>query len=201
MSEHVTSWLGAYNDGELSGLRLRQVEAHLACCETCRAELEQLRALSTLLQESPAAENLTSADLFAAQVGLRLPRRPDQPAWKRALVTGWRLTPVGLFGAWAFVQAVFIVASLLLIALRVGLGGDAATTWLTASRPAAWQTAISGLLGAELSQVSQTTLRLLRTVGWGIALNLVPLIAVGLLYWAWLASWWASRRQHNGKLA
>jgi hypothetical protein len=33
-------------------------------------------------------------------------------------------------------------------------------------------------------------------LGWGITLNLVSLVVIGLLYWSWLASWWA-RRQHS----
>ena len=103
---------------------MRQVEAHLARCATCRAELEELRALAALLQESPAAESLTPPERFVAQVGLRLPRRPERPAWQRALETGWQLAPLGLLGAWAFVQAVFVVSSVVLGALRMGLGGD-----------------------------------------------------------------------------
>ena len=123
MTEHVTAWLGAYDDGELQGRRLRHVEAHLAQCETCRAELESLRALAGLLQESPAAEGLAPPERFVAQVGLRLPRRPERPAWQRGLEIGWRLVPLGLFGAWAFLQAVFVVAGLVLLALRLGAGG------------------------------------------------------------------------------
>ena len=85
MNQHVTPWLGAYHDGELKGLRLRQVEAHLAQCAACRVDLEKLQALGALLQESPAATGLMPPDRFVAQVGLRLPRRPTQPAWQRAL--------------------------------------------------------------------------------------------------------------------
>jgi hypothetical protein len=71
----------------------------------CQAELEELRKLSALLQESPAPETLTQPERFVAQVALRLPRRPTQPAWKRTLEAGWRLAPVGLLGVWAFVEA------------------------------------------------------------------------------------------------
>ena len=123
MNEHVTAWLEAYQDGELQGQRRRQVEAHLTECAACRAELERLRALTALLQESPAAESLTPPDRFVAQVGLRLPRRPERPAWARALEVGWKLTPVGLLGAWAFGHVVLSVASMVLIGLQLGLGG------------------------------------------------------------------------------
>jgi len=231
MNKHVTAWLGAYHDGELRGLRLRQVKAHLAHCATCRAELESLRALATLLRESPAAETLTPPERFVAQVGLRLPRRPVQPTWKRALEIGWRLTPVGLLGVWAFVQAVFVVAGVVLVTLQMGLGGDLAA-WLLRPElveglrpelveglrpelveglrpelveglPTLQQglslSELLSLSGASLGDVGQIMLRLLNAggpLGWGVTLNRVLLVVIGLLYWSWLASWWA-RRQHR----
>ncbi|MBE9507324.1 MAG: zf-HC2 domain-containing protein, partial [Chloroflexi bacterium] len=152
MNQHVASWLGAYHDGELAGLRLRQVEAHLAQCETCRTELEGLRALAALLQESPAATGLVPPDRFVAQVGLRLPRRPTQPAWQRALETGWRLVPLGLFGAWAFVQAVFAVAGVVMLALRLGVGGEALVGLLPPVE-ASWLAQVAQLSGASLSDI------------------------------------------------
>ncbi|MCP4519386.1 MAG: hypothetical protein GY824_29670, partial [Delftia sp.] len=98
MSEHVMAWLQAYHDGELASRRLRKVEAHLAGCATCRAELDELRSLTALLGQSPGASVLTPPARFVAQVGLRLSRRPERPAWQRALETGWRWVPAGLLG-------------------------------------------------------------------------------------------------------
>jgi predicted anti-sigma-YlaC factor YlaD len=195
MNEHVTQWLGAYHDGELRGRRLQQVEAHLAHCAACRAELKELQALTMLLQESPAPEVRTSPERFAAQVGLRLSRRPVQPTWKRILETGWRLTPVGLLGAWAFVQAVLAVATMVLYALRIGALGDVITRWLPPlGEP--WLAQISRLSGASLNDASTAVLRLLSLLSWSTVLNLVVLVVIGLLYWSWLASWWA-RHQHG----
>jgi len=202
MTEHVTTWMGAYHDGELRGLRLRQVEAHLAHCAMCRAELERLRALAALLQESPAAENLMPPERFVAQVGLRLPLRPEQPAaaaWQRALEIGWQLAPLGLLGAWVFVQAVLTMAGAVLVALRMGLGGDVVAGLLPASQQGPSPSEIFGLSGASLGDVGRIVLQLLSIrapLGWGITLNLASLVVVGLLYWSWLASWWA-RRQHS----
>jgi anti-sigma factor RsiW len=207
MTKHVTVWLGAYHDGELRGRQLRQVEAHLAHCVTCRADRERLQALAALLQESPAAESLTPPERFVAQVGLRLPRRPERPAWQRALEIGWQLAPLGLLGAWTFVQAVFAMAGVVLVALRMGLGGDVAA-WLLrpelverlpASQQGPWLTEIFSLSGASLGDVGRITLQLLSNggpLGWGVTLNLVSLVVIGVLYWSWLASWWA-RRQHR----
>jgi hypothetical protein len=201
MNEHVTTWLEAYHDGELKGLRLRQVEAHLADCAMCRAELEQLQTLTVLLQESPAAESLTPPERFVAQVGLRLPRRPMQPAWKRTLELSWRLAPVGLLGAWVFVQAVFLVTRVAMGALRLGLGGEWAAELLPASQPGLSLSELFGTSGASLSDVGKLVIELLSDggpLGWGVMLNLVSLVVIGLLYWSWLASWWASRQRQNG---
>ena len=198
MTEHVTAWLGAYHDGELRGRRLRQVEAHLAYCATCRADLVRLRALAALLQESPAAGGLTPPERFVAQVGLRLPRRPERPAWQRVLETAWQLVPLGLLGAWAFVQAVFFVSGVVLVALRMGVGGDAVAELLP-TLGELWLTQLPLLSGAGLNDVGRMMLRLLSNggpLGWGVTLNLVLLVVIGLLYWSWLASWWA-RRQHG----
>ncbi len=190
MNQHVTAWLEAYHDGELRGLRLRQMETHLAQCAACRAELEQLQALSTLLQEGPAAERLTSPDRFVAQVGLRLARRPEQPTSRRVLETGWRLVPAGLLGAWAFAQAVFTVAGVVFLVLS--LGGSTVTGILPAWG-GSWLTRALAWAGVHLGGVERIALQWLSRLGWLTALNLGLLIAIGLLYWSWLASWWVRR--------
>jgi hypothetical protein len=201
MTEHVTQWLAAYHDGELKGLRLRQVESHLAECAACRAELNEMVSLTTLLRASPPAETSASPDRFVAQVQLRLPRRPTQPAWRRALERAWQLTPVGLLGAWAIVQAVFIVASMILLALQLGLGGDL-LVWSPAPGPAS---DLAELLGADvgLQDVGRITLRLLSaggSLGWGFVLNLGLIVSIALLYWSWLATWWVRRRPQTSPL-
>jgi hypothetical protein len=198
-NKHVTAWLGAYHDGELRGLRLQKVEAHLADCEVCRAELAELRALSTLLQTSPAPKTLIQPNRFASQVGLRLPRRPVQPTWKRALEVGWRLAPVGLLGTLVFVQAALLVSGIVLRALQFGLGSDAITSWLPASQQGSWLTTALNLSGPNLGEIARLASQLLSNggpLGWGLMLNLASIVVIGLLYLSWLASWWA-RRQHN----
>lgn len=194
MTEHVTAWLGAYHDGELRGRRTQQVEAHLAGCAACQAELEKLRGLSALLAESPSASELTPSERYVAQVGLRLPRRPERSAWQRGLEMSWQLAPLGLLGAWAVVQAVFAVAGWVLIALQMGLGGDAIAWLLPVSPQGPWLAEVFSLSDSGLNDVGQIGLHLVRDggpLGWGVTLNLALLIVIGLLYWSWLASWWA----------
>jgi len=196
MTEHVQAQLGAYHDGTLKGRRLQQVEAHLSECAACQAELEKLQALSALLQESPAASGLRPPECFVAQVGLQLPRRPDQPAWSRAARAGWRLVPLGLLGAWTFVQATFVVTVGVLLALRLGLVGSAGAEMLsTLSRGFSTRTWFSFPRGA-LSEGIWTAVQALGgrgPLGLSNALNLF-LVAIVLLYWRWLASWWAMRK-------
>ena len=78
MSNHVTEWLNAYLDGELHGSRLQHVEAHLAECDACQAELESLERLSSLLQKSLPRSSLR-------QNGLRLRSACACPAKKQKL--------------------------------------------------------------------------------------------------------------------
>ena len=199
MTEHVTTWLEAYHDGELDGRRLEQVQVHLADCEACRADLAELLALSALLAEAPAAEQGIPADRFAAQVNLRLPRRPEPPAWQRTLEWAWRLAPVGLVGAWAVLQAAFVVTGLVLIALQLDAGSVLPFDLPAPGRPlwldGAWSWPQVGGL-ADIGQLVLATLGAGGPLGWGVMLNLAATLLVGLMYWSWMASWWA-RRHHR----
>jgi len=201
MTKHVTNVLGAYLDGEVRGLRLRRVESHLGRCAECQAESERLRALTALLHESPSAEGITPPERFVAQVGLRLPRRPEQPASQRALEVGWRLVPAGLLGAWAFVQTVFIVAGVVQAAGWMGLGGDFAARWLPGSQGGLWLSELFSIsAAASLSEVAGIMLQLVRNggpLGWTVTSYLLLLVVIGLLYWSWLASWWVRRQRHQ----
>jgi anti-sigma factor RsiW len=184
MNGHVSDWLSAYYDGELHGPRQKQVEAHLAGCSACRAELEELRKLSNLLQAAPAAERRLSAQRYTSQVMLRLPPAVHRPGWQRALKAGWRLAPLGAVLVWVFGQTVWLITSLVsaLSLERTGIPGG----WL-----------IPG--GASL--------------GWGLAETTLGLGLLNLLFNAlvaaflagWLASWWVMVRQpsqnHNNYLA
>jgi predicted anti-sigma-YlaC factor YlaD len=195
MNGHMTPWIAAYHDGELRGRRLRQVEEHLAECATCRAELKELQCLSALLHESPAAEGLLPADRFVAQVGLQLPRRPTKPVWQRTLETSWRLTPVGLVGMWAFIQAVFIVAGVTLIVLQIS-GIDTLGLQQT-GHGETWLTEALGYVGVGLGNTTMTILKVLDMLRAGIVFYLTATIAIVLLYWSWLASLWARRRHRQ----
>lgn len=171
MNDHIKDvWLEAYYDGELNDGRLQLVEKHLNKCVECRTKLENLGALSAILQESPGVENIASPSRFVAQVGLRLQDRPSQPTWKRVLVAAWHIVPVGLIGTWAFVQTVFIFSAMIFVIGWLNLGGEL----------------VSSLAGLTTSNFRQA-----------ILLNLALTAFTGVLSLSWLASWWVSRS--NGK--
>lgn len=193
MSEHVTEYLSAYHDGELAGRRLRQVDAHLDECASCRAALDKLHALSALLQQAPAPERLERPDRFVAQVGLRLPRRQEQPPGKRALGFAWRLAPAALLGAWVFSQAVFFVVWLLMWVWRTSAGGEWLSALLYVAPPASWWAGVSRLADASLPDVGRFILQ--PCVEWAVFLQLLVLSVIGICYCSWLASWWAYRRR------
>ncbi len=195
MNGHVTEWVGAYLDGELSESRRLKVSAHLEKCLACREELEGLRRLSKMLQSAPTPE-FVPADTFAARLGLQLPRREvaEQPARRATLL--WWLAPVVLLAAWIFIQIVF------------GLSGalgllDAANLFPVASLPAAaeaphslWYTGLVNLLGGLFDGLPQTALALLDQVSVFAAGALGRLFwqaLIALLYLAWLAVWWRKR--------
>jgi len=197
MNEHVTPLLNAYHDGELSGRKLRSVEAHLETCAECLTQLEQLQSLSVLLQSSPVADDLLSSDVFVAQVGMRLPRKPEGLSWKKVSRTGWNAIPFGLLGTWAIVQAVFIVTNVVMLALQVIPGAEQILSMLPSGGSSLGLIAdISGLGLLRAAQIGTGLLGSGNLLGWSIIVNVGLTLLIGLLYWSWLASWWI--RNPNG---
>ncbi len=206
MIEHVTDLLGAYQDGELHGLRLRQVEEHLSRCGACRKELAELRHLSSLLQNSVPMEAFTPADKFAANMVLQLsaqdakmkqPRRaaPAQPQKPMNLL--WWLAPVGVLGVWVLAQTVFTVGSYLSAANAAGLLNNI-TAWLQGGpSQSLWFSASMSLFGGQLSGTSKTVLDVLNDIsvtGASLIIQLALQIGIALAYWTWLGLWWRRRR-------
>ena len=180
MNSHVTEWLAAFHDGELSGRRLAYVEAHLEKCEVCQTELEKLGSLSALLGDVPEAAMSISADRFAAQVGLQLTRRPQldvepasRPGW------AWTALPVLLLIGIALLQVVQWVARSLSLAQVFGYG-EAAVSQLTSSTP---QT--TGMF----AEISSELIRFGVPFSPQILLGLIlpAILAVG--YMVWLIIW------------
>lgn len=198
MSKHITEWLNAYLDGELHGNRLHQVEAHLAECEVCQAELESLERVSSLLQEVPAP-GFTSPERFATQVNLRLPHQKGTSTRKEILEIGWWMIPVGLLAAWVFVGTSFVVSDVLSVASNLGLMSNVSSWMIGALNIADWSATLGqfGILSGNSLSWAEATETFTRT-----SLPLMSLqVSIALLYLSWIAIWWARRtRQGSGQL-
>ncbi len=195
MSKHMVEWLNAYLDGELIGNQLQSVETHLAECQACRAELESLVRLSSLLHEVPAPE-FTPPERFAAQVSLRLPRKQVSTPKNRILEIGWWMIPVGLLGAWVFISTSAWVNNLLFAANRLGLLGTS-SNWLVfgSASETEWSATLGqfGALSGNGLNWAAATEALTRTSLPQIALH----VAIAFLYLGWMAIWWARHRRQG----
>jgi predicted anti-sigma-YlaC factor YlaD len=199
MSNHVTEWLNAHLDGELHGIRLQHVEAHLAQCDACRTELNSLEKLSTLLQNVPAAE-FSPPERFAAQVSLRLPRQKAEAPRKKILEIGWWMIPVGLLAIWIVINTSFFVYDVVSVANRFGLL-TSVSDWMRfgTSSPANWSSLLGqiGVLRGNAFTLAASTETFTRTSLLQINLQ----VSVAMLYLSWLAIWWVRhQRQENGQL-
>jgi hypothetical protein len=206
MIEHMTDLLGAYADGELRGPRLRQVENHLQGCAVCRKELEELQSLSNLLQKSVPMDAFMPADRFAANLVLQLsagetrsegPRQAAPAQRRNSLSLAWALAPMGVLGAWVFVQAVFTVSAVLSTADLTGLLGNAAAFMENVPQQSLWFSATMNLFGGQIQGSGRTAMDLLNGFSvFGSSLTTQLLIQAGIAaaYWAWLVIWWTRRR-------
>lgn len=199
MSTHVNEWLSTYHDGELHGNQLQHVEAHLAECGLCRAELESLERLSSLFHEVPEAE-FTSPERFAAQVDLRLPHKQANVSRKQILEIGWWMIPVGLLGVWVFIAIANILSGVLYQAYGLGLLSGL-SNWLASgsSNHSYWSAALGqfGVLSGSSLNWAETTESFAR-----ISLPRISFqVSIALLYLSWIAIWWARHtHRQNGQL-
>jgi len=188
MSDHILELLGAYIDGELQGGQLRKVESHLDECQSCLEEYYAMQALSATLHAAPVPE-YPSPERLAANVVLRLPRKPVKPVGRRVLEVGWWLAPVGLIVAWIFVSTTILVSNVVTAAGDFGLL-DSASAWLVAGPSGANYSAFIGqfgLLGAgslEWFTASESFTRsFVASIFWQVS--------IAMLYLSWFAIWWA----------
>ena len=189
MPNHVTEWLNAYFDGELTGRRLHQVEEHLAECEACQAELDSLQGLSKLLHEAPVPA-FTSVERFAAQVSLRLPHSKPTASGKKVLEIGWWMIPVGLLGIWILMNTSFFVGDVLSVANSFGLLTSGSGWWIFGtSSTAGWSATLGryGVLSGNTLELVASTETFTRTSLPQITLQ----VSIALLYLSWIAIWWA----------
>ncbi len=199
---NVNAQLQAYHDGELKDWQREKVEVHLADCQTCQAELAELQALSSLLFTDPAATFPTPPEQFAAQVSLRLPRRPTQTIWQRSRQAVWYAIPAALSLGGIFAKTSILVNNMLAgfgWLSPQGSGLDTVLSEMQAVKPVQVPLALPQLGFSEwlsfawgnlTSGISLNTAALTYTVA-------VPVI-IGLLAMGWLAGWWVLQAHKNG---
>ncbi len=197
MNLHVTELLGAYYDGELTSNLKHQVENHLFDCETCRAELESFRELSSLLKADVVPPHI-STERFAANLTLSLPRQVVQSPSRKAFEIGWWLIPVGALGVWLFLQITFSLSSVVLTLSETGLLGNG-FSWLQGNAPQArWVSMAVDLFGGQLGSNSKFVLFVLNDLSLfvqNLTNRYIWQALVATLYLGWLISWWL--RQPN----
>lgn len=175
MTSHVIEWLAAYHDGELTPNRQRQVEEHLQDCPTCRAELDAIEGLSSLLKAEPVPQGLPP-QRFAAQVQLRLPRTSPLHLRNADQLPRWLLgAPLVLIIIWAFLQSALWITLFILTA-----------DWFLGQRAVLF----TGWIASK---------SMLETIGDLLLLNAALLVGIAVLWGAWMAFWWTWKQNFGLK--
>ena len=126
---HPRQELSGYLDNELASPRVEALEAHLASCPTCHAELAALRNLKSqlaALPESPAPRSFALTPQMAQRPATE-PARVRPPARVAALTNGMRLAGAGMAAALAVVMVLNFSGS------GSDTTGDSSTGALTAN--------------------------------------------------------------------
>ena len=189
MPDHKFEMLNAYLDGELNPQQRRKFEAHLARCESCRAELEALETLSGTLAEVPLPD-FPAPDQLAANVALQLPRKLREESTPRVWTEfGWWMAPVSLLMAWVSLSVIALAGELF---GAVGNFGLVRNVYVFESSPVSTAAFLGrfGLLDPSILSwlvPSETFMR-------QFVFNTVWQLALAMLYLSWIVLWWA---RHN----
>ncbi len=185
MPDPIFNKLGAYLDGELNSREAAAVEAHLKVCVECRAELEELRRLSSILEGSPDPEFMPVQE-FKSRLMLQLPRREDLPPTETNIPFLLWLAPFMVIIVLVFIQVTIGLTSFITTASQFGLFNGSATWMAAAPRQMAWFTAIQTLGGISSNISDIPALQFLNNAGvfsWNLFTRLLLQIAAAVIYW------------------
>src|SRR2546425_626291 len=102
---HVSRQLAAHIHGELASRKAQRVELHLARCERCRAEREQVRFGTALLDHLPAAQAPDSIWIsIQAALSQYRPRQPQSLYRRRLAFAALAVLLVGGAMYWSMAQ-------------------------------------------------------------------------------------------------
>jgi predicted anti-sigma-YlaC factor YlaD len=191
MPDPIQFKMGAYLDGELKQPERLEVENHLKTCQACREELEELKRISSLLQESHMPEFTSPMD-FKAQVMLQLPRREETIQQGQNAKFLW-VAPVMVFLAFIFVQVTLNLSTLVELArqagwvnISIGLGSEAPEQML-------WFTALQNMVGDLINAPGLAWLNVLNDAGLvtlNVLITLFVQAVMAILYWGVLTLAW-----------
>ena len=199
MHEEMRTLLNAYLDGELQGRRLQEMETHLADCEACQKELEQLRLVSKWLRDDTAVKAIP-AERFVSQLTLSLPRRSQPNLPRKSISLAWWLVPAGLLMAWVFIQTVYTLTDLVTAANLTGLLGSAAG-WLGSGQESTWLSVATTMFGTQiLAQPALSILNNVSIVVGDLLSGFVLQAGIVILYCVWLLFWWLRHNPQPGKM-
>jgi hypothetical protein len=195
MSDHILELLGAYLDGELRSGQLHKVETHLVECLVCQEAYAALQVLSVTLQGAPTPD-FSSPERLAAEVALRLPRRPSVPAHNKVLNVGWWLVPVGLIITWIFISTTTLASDLVTAANGFGLL-NSASDWLVSnsSSEANYSTLLGQFGFLEPGPLQWFTFS--ENFTRNFISNYFWQVSIAMLYLSWIAIWWARHTRHG----
>jgi anti-sigma factor RsiW len=187
--------LGAYLDGELDQRSLMEVEGHLAICQSCQAELEELRQLSSLLHAAPKPDFISALD-FKNQLMLQLPRRAEMPPLKpNGHVLLW-MAPVLILAGWIFIQVTISLSTLLIFANQAGFLDNTAIWLASSSQQMPWFSMLQIVAGGILGPKGQADLELVNDAGLFVQNLARPLfwqVGVAVFYWGALFLAWREK--------
>ncbi len=189
MPDPTLNKLGAYLDGELGPRETAEVEAHLTACADCRAELADLRRLSSLLACASMPE-FTPAQDFKANVMLQLPRRDESAAAGSNTPFSIWLIPLLVLAMLIFTQITMGLSSLIAWFNQTGLLNGSAGWAAQSPLQTLWFSTLQNSVGHVLDISGLTLLNDAGVFTWNVFVTLLMQIAAAALYWAVLALAW-----------
>lgn len=112
----------AYLDGDINGLEMQQIEAHLHTCPACRTEFEEWQTIQRTLSNS-AAHDIVPDDLaLRLRIAISHERSNTQRSLTQRFVDRWELLRDNTLRPFA-VQATVAVAGVFLFVACFGLFG------------------------------------------------------------------------------
>lgn len=185
--EHPEGLLEAYIDGELDKNQARMVESHLSTCRECRRRVDEMQALSSMLEEWQPALTRFSEEVFLKRLAIQLREYPQEKSANisSAATFLWRLLPIILLFGLVFLYSVQVMSAM--IGLIPGVDQfllsepGAISAWI--DLPGTVQGVIR--FGLDFSLIE-----------WSWLNGIIAIFALGLAYVGWLSTWWVSNRQN-----